>query len=389
MGLLDGFSEFAKTPEGQGLLAATFGGLAGARRGAPINSLGRAGLAGLSGYGNAQDRDLQAARAEQQRKYQEQVMAHTQMQMDAVKRQQTDEQEMRDLAKAATLTPEQARARSMGPTLDGGPVPEIKPGFNNEQYIQGLFAAGKPMQAMQWQQATKPKEPEAFTLGKGQVRYLGDKVVATGPEDIEKEPEAIRQLKAIYGDGTPQFKAAMQQYGRKMTTHQPSTVVNTGDSLGLKPKDRFDMEDKMRNDYSTATKNDSEIIGTAQDLKNILKQGGALKDQAAIYKFAKSLDPQGAVREADYAAIVKTAGGLDYVTAIVNKALTGEQLSPNQRKEMASLMDAMASVAQQRVAKVQKRYGANAKMYNLKPENIFQQQSESEDGWGIAPGGKQ
>jgi len=60
-GLLDGFSDFIKTPEGQGLLSAAFGGLAGARRGQPINSLGRAGLAGLSGYAGAQEQQSQAA----------------------------------------------------------------------------------------------------------------------------------------------------------------------------------------------------------------------------------------------------------------------------------------------------------------------------------------
>lgn len=61
MGLLDQFSEFARTPEGQGLLSAAFGGLAGARRGQPLNSIGRAGLAGMQGYGGALDRQQQDA----------------------------------------------------------------------------------------------------------------------------------------------------------------------------------------------------------------------------------------------------------------------------------------------------------------------------------------
>ena len=47
---MKGLLDFASTPAGQGLLAAAFGGLAGARRGQPINSIGRAGLAGLAGH---------------------------------------------------------------------------------------------------------------------------------------------------------------------------------------------------------------------------------------------------------------------------------------------------------------------------------------------------
>ena len=123
------------------------------------------------------------------------------------------------------------------------------------------------------------------------------------------------------------------------------------------------------------------IANTAQDIAHILKQPGALKDQAAIYKFAKSLDPQGAVREADYAAIVKTAGGLDYVTNIINKAMTGEQLNPKQRAEMANVASALAEVGKKRIAKIQQRTAANAKMYNLNPENLFS--PNENQGWGI------
>lgn len=55
MGLLDGLGEFVKTPEGQGLLSAAFGGMAGARRGQPWNTAGRAGMAGLLGYQQANE----------------------------------------------------------------------------------------------------------------------------------------------------------------------------------------------------------------------------------------------------------------------------------------------------------------------------------------------
>ena len=55
-GLLDDFSSFIKTPEGQGLLSGVFGYAANAKRGQPINSLGRGGIAGLMGYAGAQDR---------------------------------------------------------------------------------------------------------------------------------------------------------------------------------------------------------------------------------------------------------------------------------------------------------------------------------------------
>lgn len=54
--MADGLLDFIKTPEGQGLLSTVFGGLAGAQRHAPLNSIGRAGMSGLMGYGNALER---------------------------------------------------------------------------------------------------------------------------------------------------------------------------------------------------------------------------------------------------------------------------------------------------------------------------------------------
>jgi len=49
----NGLLDLMKSPAAMGLLAAGFGGLAGANRNTPYNNLGRAGLAGLAGYGAA------------------------------------------------------------------------------------------------------------------------------------------------------------------------------------------------------------------------------------------------------------------------------------------------------------------------------------------------
>jgi hypothetical protein len=164
---------------------------------------------------------------------------------------------------------------------------------------------------------------------------------------------------------------------KKQLVPPGTTVTVQPDSLGLKPKDRFDMELKLANDFGAAVKTDRGIVSVSQDLTNILKQPGAIKDQAAIYKFAKFLDPDGAVREADYAAIVKTSGGLDYVQQLFTRAMTGQQLSPKQRTEMDTLVRSMAAVAEKRIDSKKKRFGANARMYNLDPENVFQMSDEA------------
>lgn len=87
---MNGLLDFIKTPEGQGLLSATFGGLAGARRGQPLNSIGRAGLAGISGYGNALEmQQKEADTALQQRVKTAELDKQKRLEEQALKKQAT------------------------------------------------------------------------------------------------------------------------------------------------------------------------------------------------------------------------------------------------------------------------------------------------------------
>lgn len=95
MGLLDDFSAFVSTPEGQGLLSAAFGGMAGARKGQPWNTAGIAGMSGLHGYTSALDRNAlindKQADAEYKRALVTQGNAHADLfnqQVDLARKQQ-------------------------------------------------------------------------------------------------------------------------------------------------------------------------------------------------------------------------------------------------------------------------------------------------------------
>jgi hypothetical protein len=391
-GLLDDFSEFIKTPGGQGLLSAAFGGLAGARRGAPLNSLGNAGLAGLSGYSGALDRQKQAAEAAQMQEMRKLQMQQAQMGLNAAQANADKEKAFRDAAQRNSIPAQSATPGGLPADMLSALPSEFQTGvqvapqaarpagFNYEGYANDISAAD-PMEAFKVRQMLQ-KDDAPIKLGAGEQLFSGKasgyKPLLSVPGKESAPPAAIQEYQyAVKNDG---YKGTFEQWDTARR-RAGATVVNTGDNLGLKPKDRFDMEGKLRADYEGLTKSDREIVSTAQDIGNLLKQGGALKDQAAIYKFAKALDPQGAVRESDYAAIVKTAGGLEYVTSLFNKALTGEQLSPKQRTEMTNISNAMAEVAKNRIGSAQKRTGANARMYNLNPDNLFSPQENS--GWSI------
>lgn len=159
-GLLDDFD--LSSPAAQGLLAAAFGGLAGARRGAPLNSIGRAGLSGLSGYAGAQDRQF----AQQDQATQRQM---TQLALEKATRDNANEKGLLGL-QPEYFTPGSAGNpgtaglnEMMPPEMRTGAVmpatPATAPKFDVTGYTSAALSKGlmTPIQAAQMQ-ATFAKE---------------------------------------------------------------------------------------------------------------------------------------------------------------------------------------------------------------------------------------
>lgn len=103
MGILDDISEFMKTPEGVGIASTIAGGMAGARKGAPWNTLGRAGMSGLMGYSNAQEAIQQKAQNDQMRQWRDLQMGKMTSEIEADKR-------LQEWKASQTNLPEEVRA---------------------------------------------------------------------------------------------------------------------------------------------------------------------------------------------------------------------------------------------------------------------------------------
>jgi hypothetical protein len=145
MGLLEDFGGFLKTPEGQGLLAAGAGYLAGAQRGTPINNLGRGGLAGMLGYSNAMNQQREADNDAVNRQFR-------QMQLDVTKREYEKQKWLEDTA-AQYYRPGQSSASnalaigaqngSIGPTVENAQriesTPATRGGFDQAGYMQAIM----------------------------------------------------------------------------------------------------------------------------------------------------------------------------------------------------------------------------------------------------------
>jgi hypothetical protein len=164
---MNGLLDFAKTPEGQGLLAAVAGGLAGARRGTPVNNIGRAGLAGVAGYGNAlQTQGVQELRDLQMKKAAADA-AETQRKRDA------------QAAYRNTLPADQQQLFDVAPDK----LIENLPQFQKPQLVE-VADPSDPLRTMkQWM---RPGETRGTVAGYGAMPEILDPRVQAAKRSIAK-----------------------------------------------------------------------------------------------------------------------------------------------------------------------------------------------------------
>jgi hypothetical protein len=248
-GLLDGFSEFVKTPEGQGLLSAAFGGMAGARQGTPWNNLGRAGVAGVMGYGGALDRQQQLSEAEQMKKYRDMQQQQMQMQIEQAKREQGKSAAIDALIPqfykpgqpaqpGAAAIPGFTPIDSMLPkdmqigTPERPATPAVAPSFDMQGFAQGVMGVD-PLKGFGYLQAMqKDNTPITVAPGASLVDKHTLKPLFTAPKEVTK-PSAIQEYEYAKNQGYPgsfeQFQTAQKRAGATNITNKVETKM--GDSI--------------------------------------------------------------------------------------------------------------------------------------------------------------
>lgn len=145
---MQGLLDFIKTPKGQGLLAGAFGYAANAQRGAPINSIGRGGLAGLLGYSNALEREQDAKQNEWLQQYRGLQMDQMRSEIEKNRQAEAERQRIDGLVRGAIggFTPQQAIGMdASGPTQAKANMI----GQPGQVDYRALYAQGVPMAKIQ------------------------------------------------------------------------------------------------------------------------------------------------------------------------------------------------------------------------------------------------
>jgi hypothetical protein len=219
-----------------------------------------------------------------------------------------------------------------------------------------------------------PKDYTRDSLVKFQETGNVADLVAAAPVKEPTETELAKALRER--DALPPNDPNRALYDakiKKLTTHQPGTSVTVApDNLGLKPKDRFDMEDKLRNDYRSnpVVKSADEMWSAFKLIETARKTPSPANDLAMATKYMKILDPNSVVRESELALAMNATGMLDKVQNYADMIITGKKLNPNQREDFYKSAKAINDAFQNERAGIAERFTQNAKQYNLTPENV-------------------
>lgn len=242
---MQGLLDFIKTPEGQGLLSGVFGYAANAQRGAPINSLGRGGLAGLLGYSNALERQDQQAEREFQNKYRQMQMDDMQRKVDLQKAQDAWRQKLPSMLQPKLQGSDEASnivAQQNAEFGDFGvqKLAEMRQPTGvsygpDQQALQTyLMDPSSPFADKILERKLLPRDPEYKTVGNSLLRIDGNNV-----NSVFTEPEKIDYNKPFLPDGTPNkaYQAFKLQDSRAGASSQ--TVINKQEGAEAKAVGEF------------------------------------------------------------------------------------------------------------------------------------------------------
>lgn len=349
MGLLD----FLQTPAGQGLLSAGFSGLAGARRGQPINNVGRAGMAGLIGYNQAQQNQAEAAKDMQRSK------------LFDMQVQQMQEQQAQQKAAQEALQRRQGYLGSVGQVTS----PRVDAQPNQFDPMAWIRMGGSPEEAKSLAGMPRWGKPDPVKIGQGETLLDPStmKPIYSAPKETAPTEMArlIRERDSL-PDGSP-LRGLYDSALNKQATHQPGTSVsvNTGQK-------GFDNEIKLRSDFRSEPvyKAHQEMSSAYSQIQQSLKQGTPSGDLAGATKIMKLLDPGSVVRESELGMAMAATGLLDRAQNYANMVATGQKLTPQQRVEFQGLADALYSESVKAYNSKRDEYTGIANDYGMNPSRI-------------------
>lgn len=172
------------------------------------------------------------------------------------------------------------------------------------------------------------------------------------------------------GDRRADREMKRLEFEAKMKADQTSQQKKTAEDDFKKSKDQFDKAGKLRDDWlKNQTTKDSQTIRSAYDkIKSTTPTPAG--DMSMAFAYMKMLDPGSTVREGEQAQVRDATSLLGQVQNAYNKALTGQGLSPEQRRNFVSEASKLYQAQQNSQRQFDESFGGLADTYQIPREEV-------------------
>ena len=317
----------------QGLLGSIFqaAALSGpqARPVGNLQGLGQIGLAGMGAYESSFDKQLKEALTGLQ--MQDMLAKRRQQEAGRTALQQVSE-------RMSGLTPQGALAMpggQAGPTVQRAEmIGQRQP--MSQQDILGL--------------AMNPNiDPES-------AKRILDIAQLSAPK---AGPGVVGEYQAAIAGGLIPKDTTLQQYISQVKKPLVQNII--GGQQGL------ENEMKIRSAFAgePVYKARQEMQSAYGQITDSLRESSPAGDLAAATKFMKLPDPGSVVRESELYLAMQASGALDRMVNYANLRLSGQKLTPDQRKDFQSLADKLYSTATNTYNQKRNEYAGLAEAYGL------------------------
>lgn len=169
-------------------------------------------------------------------------------------------------------------------------------------------------------------------------RQSGDYSQLVPVADPAKVPASVQEYEYAKQQG---FNGSLLDY-QLAQKRAGATNVSVPVNLGQKG---FDNTLKLRGDFRSEPiyKAHQEVKSAYSQIQTALKEGTPVGDMAGATKIMKLLDPGSVVRESELGMAMAATGLEDRLKNYANMVITGEKLTPLQRKEFQTLADGLFS----------------------------------------------
>lgn len=114
-----------------------------------------------------------------------------------------------------------------------------------------------------------------------------------------------------------------------------------------------------------------EIASSYDKIRRATEKPSAAGDMTLIYNFMKMQDPGSTVREGEFKSAETTAGIPEQILQVRNKLLSGERLTPTQRKDFYAQSEGLYRDQYKKQEEVNREFEGIARQTGLEPKLIF------------------